>query len=269
MGDELLNFDRIAAVISAIGLIGIVLLLPLYLSQRRDLKRLREWMERAPEHPQKDIAASEARLDRAERELARLYAERGEELPDVTEVYPKGLPEEAVASGITSDRPALVQLTMEREALQPYPRWRRFLQRASQPRWLVTIAVGALLAGVGAIVLSQAILHTGGEPSGPGIRGLDPATIEVSVLNATTNAGLAGDTAADVQRAGFTLIETGVIEEQSGKSRVLFAPERRGLGKKVARELKIKRVEKMDKRMRREAGGADVVVIVGEDRAQR
>jgi len=245
VGEDLLNFDRIAAVISAVGAIGIVLLLPLYFSQRRDLRRLREWMERDPDHPRRDFAASEARLDRAERELARIYAERG------------------------ADRPALAQLTVEREALQPYPRWRRFAARASQPRWLATIAVGAIVAAVGVIAFSQAILQSDDQPAGPGIRGLDPAAIEVAVLNGTSNAGLAGDTAADVQRAGFTLIETGVAKEQREKSVVMFAPERRALGIKVARDLKIKDVERMSKAVRREARGADVTVIVGEDRAKR
>jgi len=67
VSEELLNVDRIAAVISAVGLIGIVLLLPLYLSQRRDLKRLREWMERDPDHPRRDLQASEARVAPAAR----------------------------------------------------------------------------------------------------------------------------------------------------------------------------------------------------------
>ncbi|HEY8467936.1 MAG TPA: LytR C-terminal domain-containing protein [Solirubrobacterales bacterium] len=268
MSEELLQLDRIAAVISAIGFVGILLLLPLYISQRRDLKRLREWMERDPDHPRRDILASEARLDRAERELERIYAERGEPLPDVTAVYPDGLSVEE-GSGITAERPALVQLTMEREALQPHRRWRRFSRRMSQPRWLAAIALGAVLLAVGAVALSQVLLQSDDEPAGPGIRGLDPAAISVAVLNATTNAGLAGDAAADVQNAGFTLTETGVLEEQRPESVVMFAPERKALGRKVARDLRIKRVEKMDKAVRREVGSADVAVIVGEDRAKR
>ena len=55
-----------------IGAPGIALLLPLYLSQRRDVQRLRAWMNREPEHPAADIAASEAILDRAEAELEEL-----------------------------------------------------------------------------------------------------------------------------------------------------------------------------------------------------
>ena len=46
-----------------------LLLLPLYLSQRRDLKRLVAWQEREPEHAAADVAASEAILDRAETEI--------------------------------------------------------------------------------------------------------------------------------------------------------------------------------------------------------
>ena len=49
-----------------------LLLLPLYFSQRRDLQRLHAWMEREPGHPQADIGASEALLDRAETELEAL-----------------------------------------------------------------------------------------------------------------------------------------------------------------------------------------------------
>src|SRR3954447_22514578 len=49
--------------------LGLLLLLPLYLSQRRDIARLRVWMAREPNHPVTDLAASEALLDRAEADL--------------------------------------------------------------------------------------------------------------------------------------------------------------------------------------------------------
>ena len=55
--------------VSLAATIAFVLLLPLYFSQRRDLARLRAWMEREPGHPAADLAASEGLLDRAETEL--------------------------------------------------------------------------------------------------------------------------------------------------------------------------------------------------------
>src|SRR5919202_2471651 len=58
--------------------LGILLLVPLYLSQRRDVSRLRGWMERDPDHPRADVAASEALLDRADAELAEFLADGGE-----------------------------------------------------------------------------------------------------------------------------------------------------------------------------------------------
>jgi hypothetical protein len=258
--DEIVNLDRIGAVIAAIGLAGILLLIPLYVSQRRDIKRLRAWMERDPEHPQRDFAASEARLDRAERELERLYAERGEPIEE-TAVYP------GPRADATAERPALQRFTVEMEALEPHPRFRRFARRLGQPRWLVAIALVALAAAVAAIPLSRLALSPGGGEGSAGVAALDPATISVSVLNATTSAGLAGQTAAEVEEAGFTLAETAAIGDQRSRSVVMFMPGRRPLARKVGAEIGIRRVERIEPAVRRAAGDADVVVVVGEDRA--
>jgi hypothetical protein len=70
--------DNVGVYVAFPALLGIVLLVPLYLSQRRDLVRLRAWMEEDPRHPAADVAASEALLDRTEAELAAFLAERGE-----------------------------------------------------------------------------------------------------------------------------------------------------------------------------------------------
>src|SRR5436190_19895582 len=72
--------DNVGVYVAFPALLGIVLLLPLYLRQRRDVVRLRAWMARDPAHPQADVAASEALLDRAETELEAFLAERGEPL---------------------------------------------------------------------------------------------------------------------------------------------------------------------------------------------
>ena len=69
---------QLPAYVALAAAVACAVLLPLYLSQRRDLQRLQAWMEREPGHPQADIAASEALLDRAETELEALFGpERG------------------------------------------------------------------------------------------------------------------------------------------------------------------------------------------------
>jgi hypothetical protein len=69
---------RLPAYVSLAALTSLVLLGVLYMSQRRDLHRLRAWMEREPGHPAADLRASEALLDRAEADLEALL-ESGDE----------------------------------------------------------------------------------------------------------------------------------------------------------------------------------------------
>src|SRR5687768_13950989 len=120
--------------IAAGSLLGFFLLLPLYISQRRDIHRLHDWMEREPDYPAEDLAASEARLDAAEAELEEITGE-------TVIAEPGAVPAtgSAAAARVTHERPALERITMERAALQPHPRWRRFVNRATQPRVLVAI----------------------------------------------------------------------------------------------------------------------------------
>ena len=128
-------------------------------------------MEREPEHPAADVVASEALLDRAETELEELLGEAPAAAPaPATEVTPPPAPAAAPAEApvtaaqrVTAERPALERITMERAALQPHPRWRRFVGTITRPRWLVAIAVAAVVLGVAAIFGSELILETGGE----------------------------------------------------------------------------------------------------------
>ena len=75
MGTDLLPFDEVAALIATPSAIGILLLASLYLSQLRDVQRLRAWMEQNPEYPVSDLALSESRLDKTEVELEHLYVD--------------------------------------------------------------------------------------------------------------------------------------------------------------------------------------------------
>ena len=253
-------FDRFGGYVSLAAMAGVLLLLPLYLSQRRDVRRLRSWMDREPDHPASDIAASELLLDRAETEL--------EELLGAPEPEP-GTGETSAATRVTHERPALERVTMERAALAPHPRWRRFVGVATQPRILVAVALGALVLAVGGIFLSEALLEDDAKERRTHAGAIDPGDITVAVLNGTSVGGLAGRVGSDLESAGF---ELGVVSSTApglGKTEVLYADGQKPAAQKVAKKLGVDadRVEPLDQESRRLAGDADVVVIAGEDRA--
>ena len=257
-------FDTVGGYIALAAAVGILLLLPLYLSQRRDVIRLRHWREREPEYPAKNIATNETRLDAAEQTL--------EELTGATEIAPPPSTPAAgmtAAARVTHERPALERITMERAALVPHPRWRRFVNRVTQPRVLIAIGIAALLLGAGAIYLTQQLLSNDQTPtSGRAQVGrVNPGDVKVAVFNGTSINGLAGLVADDVQAGGFKVIAVTNTEPGFNKTEVQYADGQKRAAQKVAGELGVKEVSPLAKSLGDEAGGADVVVIAGEDRA--
>ena len=252
-------FDRFGGFIAVAAAAGLLLLLPLYLSQRRDVRRLRAWMEREPDHPATDLAASEALLDRAEAELEQLLG-----APELESGATR-----TAADRVTYERPALERVTMERAALAPHPRWRRFVAVATRPRILVAVALAAVVLGVGGIFLSEALLEDGGQERGPRPGAIDPADVTVAVLNGTSVSGLAGNVGSDLKSAGFVLGAVTSTDPGVAETRVLYAEGQKAAGQKVAKRLGIPdgRIARFDRVARRLAGDADVVVIAGEDRA--
>lgn len=261
MTSDLLPFTEVTSAVAAVSVIGIFLLLPLYLSQRRDVLRLREWMEQEPDFPASDIVVSDGRLDRAERDLAALYADKGAPVPGTTEfaaVHPGMVVPE------TSEHPALTQATMERSALEPHPRWKKFSGQITQPRWLALIAVVAFALAAAGIVLVDNILSDGG----PSDSGSAPVAsgIEVAVLNTTSSSGLAGKISTQVEDAGFLRGDVGNIERTTDQTLVMYEPGQQRAAKRVATELGGVAIQEIDRDVEAAAGGADVVVIIGQDR---
>lgn len=260
-------FDSGVGFVALAGLVGIVLLLPLYFSQRRDLKRLRAWREREPGYAAEDLTRSETALDRAETELEELLGE----VPGREEAAaePAATPTEPVTAAyrVTHERPALERITMERAALAPHPRWRRFAARATQPRALVAIGAAALLLGAGAIFVSEELL-SGGDEGGPSpSQSFTRAEITVAVLNGTSINGLADTVGSDLKDRGYELGALTTTSPGVTKTVVLFAPGRKAAARKVANDLDIDDVEPADRESLNAAGKADVIVIAGEDRA--
>jgi LytR cell envelope-related transcriptional attenuator len=108
--------DNVGVYVAFPALLGILLLVPLYLSQRRDLLRLRSWMEQDPRHPATDVAASEALLDRTEAELERFLAERGEPV-----AAPSAAAATAVPAATTAPAAAADSATVEAAAAPAAP----------------------------------------------------------------------------------------------------------------------------------------------------
>jgi hypothetical protein len=261
-------FDTVTGFVALAAALGVVMLIPLYLSQRRDVRRLREWSEREPEYAGTDLAESERRLDEAEAELEEILGEVPAD--DVTEVRPPPAPGETpvpAATRVTHDRPALERITMERAALAPHPRWRRFVSSATQPRVLVAIGTVALLLGAGAIFASQQLLSDDDGPSGPHVARINPRDVTVAVLNGTTAAGLAGKVGSDLEAAGYVLGVVTNTEDNYEKTIVMYADKQKPAAQKVAGDIGVKEVEELDRDLRSDVGDADVVVIAGEDRA--
>ncbi|MGH2951627.1 MAG: LytR C-terminal domain-containing protein, partial [Solirubrobacterales bacterium] len=237
--------DSAQGFVSLAAVIAFVLLLPLYVSQRRDLRRMKFWMEREPEHPGADLAASEAMLDRTETELEALIAEP-EPAPGTTPV--------PAAERVASERPALTRITMERAALEPHPRWRRFAARATQPRILAALAALAVLLGVAAIFGSQELLSDDAGEGPSRVAAIDPGDVTVAVLNGTTVTGLAGKVGSDVESRGFGLGTVTNTDPGFERTAVLFAPGEKPAAQKVARDLGVDEVGEADRELLTVAG---------------
>jgi hypothetical protein len=274
------------AYVSLAAAVAFALLLPLYLSQRRDLLRLHAWMEREPDHPAGDLAASEALLDRAEVELEALFAAEpqataaggGEQATvEPTLVAPPPAPRPAASSTgplpaaqrVTHERPALERITMERAALQPHPRWRRLMGRVGQPAVLSTVATVAVVLGLVAIFGSGELLRSGGKESpGPRPGAVVPGDVEVAVLNGTSVPGLAAKVGDDVRVNGFKLGAVANSAKQFDQTVVMYESGQKRAAKKVANDLGVRPVQPITRQVERAADGAAVVVIAGADRAQ-
>jgi hypothetical protein len=262
--------SRMPTYVSLAALLAFLFLLALYLSQRRDLERLRAWMEATPEHPQEDLVRSEALLDRAEAELEEIL---GVEAPpaaatEATAVAPPSRQETPVPQQpTTSERPALEQITTEREALLPHPRWRRFAARVSQPRVLGLIALGAVILGLVGIFGSERLLDEGTEPGRePKPGAVLPQDVTVAVLNGTSVPGLGAKVATDVEVNEFMLGNVGNSRKEYDQTVVMYEEGQKRAAQKVAHDLGVDPVQPIDRQTQREADGADVVVIAGEDR---
>jgi hypothetical protein len=100
---------------------------------------------------------------------------------------------------------------------------------------------------------------------------LTPASTKLAVLNGTTIPGMASTEKDKLTAAGYTgEITTGNnTDQQRAESSVLYGAREgaRAQARNVASELNVERIERLDEDTRALSEGADVVVILGQDKA--
>ncbi len=244
--------------------LGLAVLSLLYISQARDVRRLREWAGRAPERGAQEVEAT-----------SDLAAERAEELRKVEEE--RRTREEAVAAEEHRD----LRRDRREAGLPEETRWERLRGRfgrgpsaevpgrSREGRTIaIVVAVVALLA-VGAFAATQLLGGSGNETTAKhGL--LKPNQFQVDVLNATNPAvnGLAGSISDRIESAGYKTGRLGDSRDPFDQSVVMFKSGFRPEAAKLARQLKIKQVGQMTKVIRSDANtGNPLVIVAGQDKA--
>lgn len=254
--------------------VGLIVFLPLFLSQARDIRRLRVWSEREPEAAEHAVEAAIATA----RVAQQAAVARATGAAEVTRAELRAAAREASAMAqgpaerVAADRPATTRITAERGALSQ-PGWRRWLARGPDTRQLMWIVGGVFVIGLGVALVSLQLAGGGGDAADapePIVEraGVVKADVDVAVLNGTAVPGLAAKVGDDVDTNGYSLGVVTNSDVPADESTVLFERGHEDEARAVARDLGIDAVDLIDPDHRELAGGADVVVIAGEDRAQ-
>jgi len=222
----LVPLGGIAALLAALGM---ALLVPILLNQRREIARLTGWMDREPDAGTREFRA----------------------------ITPPARGTSAAAERVTSDRPALERIgTAEHRAIEAIERG---------PRHPLVISLIALLVAVAIVIAVGLFLRAG---DGDGGKGIDPSTVSVVVLNASTSSGLAGQVADQLGNRDFDVIGTSVANGGSGRSIVRYADGQKRQAELVAKVVGIDTVKPFDKEAEAAADEAEVVAFVGDDVAR-
>lgn len=250
--------EQIGAFAGLAAFLGLAVLALLSFTHGRDIRRLREWAGSAPE---RDAERKE--------QTSTIAAQRAEEL--------RALQEARTAEHQTVS--SREERRQRREGGQPGESRRERLRGrfsglgeiASNPLALVALFL-VLVAIVGG---GAYLLLSGSDSSSSGAQGskqaaakLKPGEIEVSVLNGTAVPGLAATFGDEVEEKGF---ELGAITNSSSSfsdSVVMFKRGHEPEARKVAKQLKIKKLQLMSGEIESASAGSSVAVIVGEDNAE-
>jgi hypothetical protein len=261
---DLLDVKLLGALAGFAAFIGVAILAMLFFAQARDVRRLREWAGSAPE---RDAGLQEA--------TSTIAAERAEELRKVDEERRRQ--EEAKKA---EERAAAMRKERQKRRERGLPdqtRWERFRTRIGgggggrmpAPRYLALIVGAVIVLGGGVAFAALNVFGGNGEDhkNAAAKSGPRPGEIEVAVLNGTAVSGLAGRFGDELEHDGFQLGAVTNSTTSFATSVVMFDRGHKPEARKVARALKIHKVELITADVANAAAGAQVAVVVGEDRA--
>ena len=250
--DEIGDFAGLAA------FIGLGILALLFFAQSRDLRRLREWAGAAPE---RDAELTEATAGIAE--------QRSEELQRIQEEQRRR--EEAVAAERAAKDLREKRRDRRERGLPEQTRWERLRDRVTGDptgdgfgRRVAVIIIAIVVISVG--VAAVATDFFSGSEDGGSKSVLDPASIQVAVLNGTDVEGLAGRFGDQIDERGYSLGAITNSPTTFEQSVVMFRPGFKPEAQRVARELSINEVRAMGDAIAAVSASAKVAVIVGEDK---
>jgi LytR cell envelope-related transcriptional attenuator len=268
--------QQVGAYVGVASLVGLVVFVPLFVSQARDVRRLRTWSEREPGAPAEAERAAVAGARVAQqaaiaRATGAAEAARAEVRAAARDAA--AMSRSPAAERVAADRPAATRITAEREAVQPEPGWRRWLSRGPNARQLVWIVAGVFALGLAVALVSLQIAGGGdgvGSAPEPTVEeaGVVKGDVEVAVLNGTAVPGLAAKVGDDVEANGYALGAVTNSETPADETAVFFERGHEEEARVVARDLGVQSVSPVDSDASGVAEGADVVVVAGEDRAQ-
>jgi LytR cell envelope-related transcriptional attenuator len=156
------------------------------------------------------------------------------------------------------------------------------------PRYIALIVAGVIILGLGGVVGVMELTKKEDtqksasnppetdigdptrEPDAPEPTRINPADVTVAVFNTTQTTGLASRISSRLQSAGFqpgNIAQAG--QRQRAESVVMFKPGANDEARAVARKLGISQIEPIDQGSQALAGNAQVVVLLGADKASQ
>ncbi|MGZ5314527.1 MAG: LytR C-terminal domain-containing protein [Solirubrobacterales bacterium] len=251
----------VGAVAGLAAFLGLAVLALLYFAQARDVRRLRENAEFLVEGEPAGPATGEEGVPTA-----------------VTAPADPKTAARAAAASAPTEAEAFRRAELARQAAERRQRFEerrreeggRFGRVSNVPSAAV-IAAGAVILIAGIAFGASRLLNDEEDPAGTGQKATAtaacPSGTQVAVLNGTAEAGLAGTFSKQLKDQGY---ETGKVtntETAFDVSTVMFDSGSEACAGEVARALSVQTTEPMDQEVRSIAEGAQVAVVLGEDKA--
>jgi hypothetical protein len=291
--------EKVGSYVGLLAFLGFAVLAFLFISQARDVRRLRDWAGRAPERMMSAAERLESGYGEAQQpgEEAQAVVE-GAEAPGEgaeepaqpvpvpgAEPGPSGAPQRA---GPPTPPPAYQTYqsggsTSPLERVLPgagvpgtaYPRRERYRRRRGiggrlpQPRYIAVVGGGILLLIAGIVGATNLLGGDGGGSKNQGGKSgpVVPGEVTVAVLNGTSVPGAAAQIGEDARQDGYKLGPVTNSSSSFEQSVIMFQTGHEREAQQVSRDVGISAVRAMTPEISGLAGVATVAIIVGQDRA--